>query len=306
MPLPLERKSWIAGIIGTTISLVALIWSVWTYVSPPESPQSLPTNGAMNSGNGAIFVQGNGNTVVAAPSVETNNPSKTPRYFEFSISDQSLELLGKKRHEVHYPKLVGSIASDALARSNHFLKRAALTAYERYADWDEVKIGYKVGFKEFNLLGINYSIFMGNDGAAHPLSTTNAIVLNIETGTEFELKDLFLSGYAKQLNELVRANLKKQENYFPCEEAARNIESATKDAVKGIQGALKDILGHESNICFNTVRDNSQYYLTDTSLVLVFPKYSIAPGASGDVEVPINFKAILSLLNPNGPLRRFL
>ncbi|WP_404843028.1 hypothetical protein [Burkholderia thailandensis] len=41
-------------------------------------------------------------------------------------------------------------------------------------------------------------------------------------------------------------------------------------------------------------------------MVLVFPKYSIAPGASGDLEVPITFKEIQNLLSPDSPLQRFL
>lgn len=302
---PLERTSWIAGIVGAAIGCLALAWSIWTYFKPPESPPLSPSNSTMNSGKSSIIIQGNGNTVVASSKFEAAIQGKTQRYVAFSISDQTLDLLGKKRHEVHFPRLDGAIPPDVLARSNHFLKRVALTAYEDYVNWDEVNISYKIGFKDFNLLGINYSIFMGNDDAAHPLSTTNAIVLNIETGTEFELKEFFQSGYLQHLNTLVRANLAKQGQYFPCD-SDKSLDVGTKKALKVVQGTLKDILGHESSTCFSSVKNNSQFYLTDTSLVFVFPKYSVAPGASGDVEVPVNFRDLKSLLHPKGPLRRFL
>lgn len=301
----LERKSWIAGVIGTIIGSAAFAWSIWTYFFPHDASPQTSSPSAANTGDRAIIVQGSGNTIVAPQQEGSFETRKAPRFFEVEISDQALKIEGNSRHEVHYPQISGTIPSDTLALTNHLLKRSALTEYEYYSGMNEVRITYKIGLKEFNLIGINYNIFIWNDGAAHPQTTTNAITINLETGHELKLKNILRTGYRRRINELVRENLIRQDQYFPCENK-KTSDSKEQRAEVAIHGILKEILRHSSDTCFSSVTDDSQYYLTDTSLVLVFPKYSIAPGASGDLEVPITFKEIQNLLSPDSPLQRFL
>jgi Protein of unknown function (DUF3298) len=296
----LERMSWIAAILSTVIAAVTVIWPVWTYFKSTGEASPSPSTSAVNSGNRAIIIQGSGNTVVAAQSAsaETHDAG---RFVEIEISDHMLDLQGKTRHEVHFPQISGKISHNVLDRINHFLRRSALTEYERYADVDEVRISYEVGLKDFNLLGINFEIFANGDRAAHPITSTSATTLDLETGSEFLLKDFFRSGYIKRLNDLVQSELISREQYYPCEK-----QRGTDVGRNMVSNVLESITGHAADACFKSISGDSQYYLSDTSLVIVFPKYSIAPGVDGDIEIPIHFKELQGILKPGGPLQRFL
>lgn len=239
--------------------------------------------------------------MIIEPQNATADARDAGRFVDIEISDHMLDLQGKARHEVHFPQVSGKLSHDVLERINHFLRRSAETEYERYANIDEVKISYRIGLKEFNLLGINFEIFVSGDKAIHPITSTSATTLDLETGSALSLKDFFRPDYISELNELIRSELVSREEYYPCEK--QNGYGAEDNAVSL---ALENITGHPAGACFKSISDESQYYLTDTSLVLVFPKYSIAPGVDGDIEMPIHFNKISNILKSNGPLKRFL
>jgi hypothetical protein len=293
----LEKSSWVAGVISAVVAILALGWAVWTYVRPPESstPPAIPS--ARVEGSNNILIQGNNNTVASAP-------PRTSSFASIKVVDVSLPIDRSKAHSIQYAAISGMESLDAQARANHLLKRTVLSIYEKYEDWDEVDIQYKVGFTEFNLLGINIYVMIFNKGAAHPLTTTQAMVVDLNTAGLFELRQLFQSGYKAELNRIVISKLKQADSFFPCSKPSANKQQ--EEANRMVEGVLESILGHESKVCFSGIEDNGQFYLTDTSVVFVFPKYSIAPGASGDVEVKVGFQELRGLLNPNGPLQRFL
>jgi hypothetical protein len=296
----LERVSWIAAILSAGVAVVALIWAVWTYFKPAGEASLVPSISTTNSGNRAIIIQGSGNTVVA-PQGASPEKYNAQRFVEIEISDHMLDVQGKVRHEVHFPQISGKISHDVLDRINHFLMRLAKTEYERYASLDEVRISYEVGLKDFNLLGIDFEIFVSGDRAIHPITSTSATTLDLETGSAFLLSDFFRPGYAGVLNDLVRSKLVDRGQYYPCKEQETNGVEETM-----VSNTLENITGHPANACFKSISNESQYYLTDTSLVLVFPKYSIAPGVDGDMEIPFHFKELQSILKSDGPLQRFL
>lgn len=293
----LEKSSWVAGIVSAALAILALGWTVWTYVRPPESSTPPPSPTARIEGSNNILIQGNNNTVAS-------QPPRTSTFASIKVTNVSLPIDKTKKHSVSYAAISGMTSLDAQARANHLLKRTVLSIYERYEDWDEVDIQYKVGFTEFNLLGINIHVMIFNTGAAHPLTTTQAMVVDLNTAGLFELRDLFQSGYKSDLNRIVISKLKQADSFFPC--TRPSADKQQQAANRMVEGVLEDILGHESKVCFSGIDNNGQFYLTDTSVVFVFPKYSIAPGASGDVEAKVNFQELRGLLNPNGPLRRFL
>lgn len=296
----LNRIASIATILSTVIAAASAIWAIRESLKP--APATLPIHSASvsNSGSRAFIVQGNGNTILA-PQNSPTQMQDTERFIKIKIIDQTLDTQGNSRHEAHFPQISGKIPHDTLDRINHFLKRSALTEYERYAYIDEVRISYEIGLKEFNLLGVNFKIFANGDRAAHPITSTNATTLDLETGSPLLLKDLFVPGHIKKLNHLIRAALIDREQYYPCNE-----KLSTDVATKMVKSVLEDITDHPAKICFSSISDDSQYYLTDTALIFVFPKYSIAPGSDGDIEIPIYFKKIRDILKLNGPLQRFL
>jgi Protein of unknown function (DUF3298) len=293
----LEKSNWIAGILSAALAILALGFTIWSYIHPPESsnPQSTPT--AKVEGSNNIVVLGNNNTIAPQkPNISS--------FASIKVSDISLPIDKSKKHSVRFPSISGMESLDIQARINHLLKRTVLTIYEKYENWDEVDIQFKVGFTEFNLLGLNVNVMIFNSGAAHPLSTTQAMVIDLNTAGLFELKDLFRTVYKSELDRIVVSKLKQTESFFACAETP--LDKQQQEANRVFEGVMANILGHESKVCFSGIADNSQFYLTDTSVVLVFPKYSIAPGASGDIELKINFQDIRGILNPNGPLQRFL
>lgn len=297
----LEKLNWIAGIGSCIVGALAFAWAVWVGEKPEHnSPYTLSTSSSIVAQEGGVIIQGDGNTVISHR-VDAFQGRKAERFVDIDIEEYVVDLKEKTRHEVKFPQISGRISKDVLARANHFIKRTALTEYERYLDMDEVRVSYVVGLKEFNLLGISFEIFASGDRAAHPLSSTYATTLDLETGSPLTLKDFLVLGYEGSLNELVRQKLVARQAYFPCE----TLLNATK-AVNPVSSALEQITGHSSNTCFDTVADDTQYFLTDTSLVIVFPKFAVAPGVAGDIEIPIRFVEIRNLIRSDGPLNRFL
>lgn len=144
-----------------------------------------------------------------------------------------------------------------------------------------------------------------NKLALHPISSTYATTIDLETGSELSLKDFIAPTSWPTINELVRASLVRREQYYPCEKTA-DTSTGLQEALSEIRGQIQETTGHAADACFSTITDETRYYLTDTALVLVFPKFTIAPGASGDIEVPIYFGKIRNLLKPQGPLQRLL
>lgn len=157
---------------------------------------------------------------------------------------------------------------------------------------------YKIGFTEFNLLGLNINMMIYNKGAVHPLTTTLALVVNLETAELFELKDLFRSWYRDDLNRIVIQKLKRMKAYSPCENGVEDKE--LQEATRSVESVLEAILQHDAKLCFSSIRDNGQFYLTDTSVVFVFPQYNIGPGSLGDVEIKVNYEELRGIFNPNG------
>lgn len=108
-------------------------------------------------------------------------------------------------------------------------------------------------------------------GAATSATTVKTLVLNLENGERFELKDLFRSGYQKSLLSLV-----KQRAYC--------------DAEKVQMGEPTEI------------KDNQEFFIKNGVVTLIYQRRDICAGAYGPTYVTVEPSALRSLLNPNGPL----
>ncbi|PBP43928.1 hypothetical protein CCL14_03010 [Pseudomonas syringae] len=113
--------------------------------------------------------------------------------------------------------------------------------------------------------------FYGHNAAgAH--NEVVSLNINIKSGEPVEFKDLFRSGYIKQINTLARAELAKTipENWF------------------------------------KTVSDNQCYYFDSSYLYLCFSEYEAAAGANGIVTVRLDLNDLRGLISLNGPLAYIL
>lgn len=196
---------------------------------------------------------------------------------------------------IKYPHIDGLSDKANEPKINSKLKRIALDFIDKYKGFSELYVKYKIRYNEYNLLGIRYDVMLENKGAAHPLYQSIGVNVNLLNGELFEFKDLFRSGFKNKINALVIASLKRNKMYFPCK----------KTINKKINQAVSKILNIDMAVCFNSVKDDSEFYVTDVSVVVVFPQYSIAPGANGVIEVVLKFDLISNLVNLNGPLQMF-
>lgn len=137
----------------------------------------------------------------------------------------------------------------------------------------QVNSNYEVTYKSENLLCIKFTNFIYYNGAAHGNVEIVTLNINLFTGEEFEFKDIFRSNGQEEIKSIVKTKLslhKYRDAYFDF------------DSIE--------------------LRNNHNFYLNDNnSLVIVFFKYEIAPGACGPIEIKINMNELKKYLNPNGP-----
>ena len=131
---------------------------------------------------------------------------------------------------------------------------------------------YEVPYNDFNYLSVVQSFYIYS-GGAHGNTTYNTLTYNTETGTDVGFKDLFKEGtdYKALLTTLVK------------EELAARGEKAT-------------------GFTFQQVDDTTQFYLTPSGLVLLFPHYKIAPYSAGEIRVHIPWWKLYEQVNPALPV----
>lgn len=113
--------------------------------------------------------------------------------------------------------------------------------------------------------------FYGHNAAgAH--NEVVSLNINIRNGEPVEFKDLFRSGYVKQINTM-----------------------ASTELAKTIPGNW-----------FETVSDNQCYYFDSSYLYLCFSEYEAAAGANGIVTVRLSLDDLRGLVSLNGPLAYIL
>jgi len=230
-------------------------------------------------------------------STKNNNGRKSWENIEIK-RESIMKEANNQFHNIGYPQIFGLTNIKLEPKINSLLKRTAINIHDSYYDWTEVHIDYKIRFRKYNLLGLVFEIMIFNEGAAHSLFKAVPFSINLETGEPFEFKDLFKTGYKPIINDLVIKELKKNGMYIPCKKKS--------DAeINPVEFALKLILGTDSPACFSTVKDDISFFITDTSVVLVFPQYSVTTGVHGNVEIALRFENIERVINPNGPLKIF-
>lgn len=137
----------------------------------------------------------------------------------------------------------------------------------------EFESSFEKTYKINNILGFKFTNFMYYNGAAHGNVEIVSLNINLYNGEEFEFKDIFRGKYQDIILNFVKDKLKEHE--------------------------CKD-----SYFDFDSIKLNStqEFYISENSLVIVFFKYEIAPGACGPIEISLSLDKISPYINPNGPL----
>jgi len=126
--------------------------------------------------------------------------------------------------------------------------------------------GFSMERNDGRVLSVQIDISTYEGGANMGTDSAFINVINAEEAFEPSFSELFVNGadYKSVINDKIRAQI------------ASNPEGDMFD--------------------FTTVAPNQWYYLTDTALVVVFPRYAITPGVYGEPEFVIAFDKISDIL----------
>jgi len=157
-------------------------------------------------------------------------------------------------------------AEDALRRAEEY-RTAYLETGGTPEEWAEHRIKITVDY-EIKQQGGDYLSFVvrGSENWTNAYNESKYYNLDLRTGETVTLKDILGSGYAELVNESVRKQIaerrEKGETFFSAEEG-------------GLAGISED----------------AKFYINENNRpVIVFEKYEIAPGSSGEIEFVVGGK----------------
>ena len=136
----------------------------------------------------------------------------------------------------------------------------------------ETYFDYSVKYDQNGMLSVVFLNYQYT-GGAHGMTLQTSYTLDLKTGKEYGLKDMMKgeAGYVSFISGIVR----------------NKIDEKTK------AGELAEIAA------FNAIKDDQDFYLSDSGLVIYFQQYEYFPGAAGIQVFPIEFSALKDMLKPD-------
>lgn len=181
-----------------------------------------------------------------------------------------------KDYLVYYPQLRGINNQDNV---NQQLKElAGVKPIPADIQLDSNYVGdFDLPFYKKNLLVIEIKGYDYPFGAAHGMPVRKYAHINLQTGSFYQLKDLFKSGsnYVKVISDIIANQIENNEEYsylFP-------------DAYKGIQ-------------------PDQPFFISENALNIYFAPYEIAPFAAGFPTFTIPFKQLNNIIAKDGSFWR--
>jgi hypothetical protein len=178
-----------------------------------------------------------------------------------------------KDYLVYFPQIKG------MAETNLTLRElAGVKDIPSHAQLESNYVGdFNVPFNQKNLVVIEITGYNYPFGAAHGMPVQKYVHIDLETGSIYQIKDLFKSNslYVKVISGIIADQIKSNESYsyvFP-------------DSYKGIQA-------------------NQPFFINEKGLNIYFEPYEIAPYAAGFPTFTIPFDDIKELINQNGSFWR--
>lgn len=133
--------------------------------------------------------------------------------------------------------------------------------------------------KKIYVYGIERYVYMGG---AHGLETRNYYNFDLKTGKIISEKDLFKPDYIPELSELIKKRI--------VEQSKETKESKDTEPILSLE---------DTDFWADSIKPNSNFYITDESINYVFNPYEIAPYYIGQTEVSIPFNRLKNILKPN-------
>ncbi|MTI65681.1 MAG: DUF3298 and DUF4163 domain-containing protein [Firmicutes bacterium] len=196
---------------------------------------------------------------------------------EVNIVTKKIE---KPNIEVRYPQITNLENKLVEQQLNKKLKSRAISLMEDQ-ERDQYNLvymdaSYNVKLNEKKLLSIYFNNYGYSKGAAHGGMLTNSITLDIKSGKEYEIKDLFKpnANFKKRLSDIIKKQIKEKDIY---------------------------LLGE-----FESINDNQDYYLTNDKLVIYFQVYEYTPYAYGIPKFDIDYNLISDIIDMKGPIGRLI
>lgn len=180
---------------------------------------------------------------------------------------------------VYYPAVVHLQNANAQSRINHTIVSALnklLVERDFYAPGlVELVANYEIKTNERGILSLNLIVYSFT-GGAHGMTTVQSLTFDTKTGKQYALKDLFKpnSHYEEKISAIISKKIK-------------DWDIQLLEPFKGI-------------------RSDQDFYIADTSLVIYFQLYEIAPYAWGFPYFPIPILDLQDIILPNSPLDRMM
>lgn len=294
------RKRSVAALCAAAVSLVCLLQAGcdgWTF--PPVQTASFPASAAVTAGGATGSASPGvsaGETPTPTPSDETPTPAPegTPTPEPTASPPQSIVALTTERLrisdelvevELEYPVVSGmadgafetafnaSVLADMQAQAD-MLRLKAADASGDVLEGEEfrkftLESKTKVEYQSQALFSVSMSLYAYAGGAHGTSDSRYYTVVNAVPAMHLTLPELFAD----------RA-----------------------EGLSRVQDAIELAIGADADNYFDppgaTVGEDTWFYLTDTGLHVVFPAYSIAPGAMGEPEFRIPLAELEDFLIP--------
>ncbi|WP_446899770.1 DUF3298 domain-containing protein [Clostridium sp. LBM24168] len=143
-------------------------------------------------------------------------------------------------------------------------------------DFNQVLGTYEVTLNQKNILSILFAMYTYVNRAAHGFTKYSSVTVDERTGQIYSFNELFNTNidYVAFLNEIAYQYIKDN-----------NIT------------LIND---------YNGITQDQQYYLTPDSLVIYYQIYEYTPYVYGLFKIEIPYEKIKDIINPLGPIARFL
>lgn len=170
------------------------------------------------------------------------------------------------------PMVEWKMNSQIINQVNNLINRQMET--QEAKEFGEMIGTFEVKANERNILSLTLSNYAIVPFAANGLTLMDSLTFNIQTGEDYSLDQLFKqnSSYAKVLSEKVNEQIKQRQI---------------------------TLLEHDRPV---EVTSQTDFYVTDQSLVLYFQMYDISPHYVGIPLFPIPIYELEEVIKENGPL----
>lgn len=211
-------------------------------------------------------------TLVSQPYIESNQEPA------FTITAQTPQLSGSDDPRVlaFNQRLEGLVRGEIDVFRQEFMNAPEVEV----ATGSFLEITHTLTAQYDDVWSFKFVLFFYSNGAAHPGDYSMTLNYDLDQGRELALEDLFVSnsGYLEAISEYCITELSKQPFF---------------------DGAFTT--GADP-----TAENYRNWNITPEGLMITFDTYQVAPGAAGPQVVAIPYVQLSTLIDPQGPLGRFI